>query len=74
MIERIADSGGGLPGASDEIAAGVRIRVEGGKHCPRTGFYLTPAKSNSRRHFNQGDTMPSWGGDYGVTIWQWDEL
>lgn len=73
LVERIADSGGGLPGASDEIAAGVRIRVEGGKHCPRTGFYFTPAKNNSRQKFNQGDTMPSLGGDYGMTIWQWDE-
>lgn len=73
LVERIADSGGGLPGASDEIAAGVRIRVEGGKYCPRTGFYFTPAKNNSRKKFNLGELMPSLGGDYGQTIWQWDE-
>jgi hypothetical protein len=52
---------------------GQRIRVQSGQSCPRSGFYTTPSKSDSRRHFNQGDIMPSLGGDYGVTIWQWDE-
>jgi hypothetical protein len=72
LIERIADSGGGTPGAEGD-AAGIRIRVEADKHCPRAGFYFTPAKTNSRQIFKLGDIMPSVGGDYGSTIWQWDE-
>jgi Domain of unknown function (DUF1911) len=59
---------------SEEDAKGhVSLRVQAGQSCPRSGYYFTPAKSNSRRHFQQGDMMPSLGGDYGVTIWQWDE-
>jgi hypothetical protein len=50
-----------------------RIRVQSGQSCPQTGYYFTPAQSNSRRQFNQGEVMPGVGGDYGVTIWQWDE-
>jgi len=73
LVERIADSGGGIPGETDPIRAGIRIRVLGGQTCPQAGYYFTPAKTNSRRHFKQGEPMPSLGGDYGVTIWQWDE-
>jgi hypothetical protein len=60
--------------ALDAVAAPqpLRLRTEAGQACVRSGFYFTPAKTNSRRHFNQGDTMPSVGGDYGSTIWQWD--
>jgi hypothetical protein len=71
LVERIADSGGGIPGAEGD-AAGIRIRVEAGKHCPQAGFYFTPAKTNSRQSFKLGDIMPSVGGDYGSTIWQMD--
>ena len=72
LVERIADTGGGVPGDTDPSRAGVRIRVMGGQTCSQPGYYFTPAQTNSRRHFKQGDTMPSLGGDYGVTIWQWD--
>jgi hypothetical protein len=34
---------------------------------------MTPTKTHSRRLFKAGEIMPSVGGDYGVTIWQWDE-
>lgn len=51
----------------------VGLRCEAGQPCPRTGYWFTPAKADSRRRFDQGKTMPSLGGDYGVTIWQWDE-
>jgi hypothetical protein len=48
-------------------------RVEGGKPCPQTGFWFTPAFADSRRHFDQGDTMPVFEhSQYGATIWQWD--
>ena len=49
-------------------------RVEGGQPCPRTGFWETPAKSNSRSLFKQGDIMPIFeASEYGHTIWQWSE-
>ncbi|MFT3721561.1 PoNe immunity protein domain-containing protein [Pseudorhodoferax sp.] len=49
------------------------LRCQAGQACPREGWWSTPAKADSRRHFLAGETMPSVGGDYGVTIWQWDE-
>ncbi len=52
---------------------GARLRCEAGQPCPKEGYWLTPAKADSRCFFNQGETMPSLGGDYGATIWQWDD-
>lgn len=61
-------------------AAGVVVQVEeipdrvpAGKPCPQTGWWHTPAKANSRRHFKQGDVFPAIeGSDYGHTFWLWD--
>ena len=50
-----------------------RLRVEGGHACVRTGYWFTPAKPGSRRYFKDGEMMPAFGTDYGVTFWQWDE-
>jgi hypothetical protein len=50
-----------------------RLRCEGGQACPRDGFWFTPARTGSRRHFAQGELMPDLKSDYGTTIWQWDE-
>lgn len=74
LVKRVADTGGGMPGDTDPLRAGVRIRVMGEEPCSKSGYYFTPAKINSRRHFKQGDSMPNLGGDYGLTIWQWDEV
>ncbi|WP_232505025.1 type VI immunity family protein [Rubrivivax gelatinosus] len=41
--------------------------------CTRSGWWFSPAQAGSRRHFQQGDVMPELGGDYGTTIWQWDD-
>jgi hypothetical protein len=73
LVERVADTGGGIPGAADEPIAGLRLRCEGGQPCPREGWWFTPAKANSRRHFTQGEVMPRFTTDYGATIWQWDD-
>jgi hypothetical protein len=73
LVERVADSGGGIPGDPDPIKAGIRLRCEAGQTCPRAGHWFTPAQANSRRLFQAGEVMPSVGGDYGLTIWQWDE-
>jgi hypothetical protein len=51
----------------------TRLRCEAGEPCLRTGHWFTPAQANSRREFQAGELMPSVGGDYGLTIWQWDE-
>ena len=72
LVERVADSGGGVPGADDPVVQGIRLRCEAGHPCPREGMWFTPAAPD-KRHFKQGEIMPSVGGDYGTTIWQWDE-
>lgn len=50
-----------------------RLHCPGGLPCPRAGFWFSPARPDSRRRFDAGETMPDLGGDYGTTIWQWDE-
>lgn len=55
----------------DEVAA--RLRCEGGQPCPREGYWFTPASTEGRRHFKQGEVMPDMKSGYGQTIWQWDE-
>ena len=74
LIERIADSGGGTPGQDNASGTDARIqRVPGGEACPRSGWWHTPAAKDSRRYFNQGDTLPSIeGSSYGDTYWLWD--
>ncbi len=47
--------------------------VVGGQPCPKTGYWLTPARINSRRSFEAGEIMPDLNTDYGATIWQWDQ-
>ena len=58
---------------ADHDTSATHIRVPANGACPVSGFYFTPAQTNSRRHFKQGDIMPSVGNEYGLTIWQWDE-
>jgi hypothetical protein len=48
-----------------------RSNVPADQPCPEAGWWFTPAQANSRRYFKQGETMPSVGGDYGDTFWQW---
>lgn len=50
----------------------LSLRCEAGQACPKTGYWLTPAKAGSRRHFHVGNVMPEVASDYGSTIWQWD--
>lgn len=50
-----------------------KLRCEANHPCPKTGYWWTPAKQNSRRHFQQGEIMPDFpNSSYGATIWQWD--
>jgi hypothetical protein len=73
LVERIADAGGGVPGATDSFVAGARLRCAANHPCPRGGYWFTPAKLGSRRFFKQGELMPEFKSDYGLTIWQWDD-
>jgi hypothetical protein len=73
LVERVADSGGGIPGDPDPIKAGVRLRCAAGQPCPRAGFWFTPARTGSRQHFEPGQVMPDTGSAWGATIWQSDE-
>jgi Domain of unknown function (DUF1911) len=47
-------------------------RVEGGSLCPRSDYWESPARANSRRSFKAGEVMPiSENAEYGATIWHW---
>lgn len=62
-----------LPGGASASVESIRQRCEANQPCPREGFWFTPAQADSRRFFKANEVMPEVGGDYGVTIWQWDE-
>lgn len=73
LVERVSDSGGGTGcGPQGESGSGKRrLNVSANQPCPEAGWWFTPAQANSRRYFKQGEIMPSVGGDYGDTHWQW---
>lgn len=71
LVERVPDEEGDAQ--DDPSPTAQHARVPAGEACPETGFYFTPAKTESRRLFQKGDVMPSVGSDYGRTIWQWDD-
>ncbi|RYO77269.1 hypothetical protein DL763_010032 [Monosporascus cannonballus] len=50
----------------------LHLRCEAGHPCTKSGYWITPAKSGSRRFFSQGTLMPEVVSNYGSTIWQWD--
>ena len=71
LIERV-------PGETIPFDAGLGTieskpgRVPAGESCPRTGWWQTPAKAGSRRHFRQGERFPKIeDSDYGDTFWLW---
>ncbi|NWC08543.1 hypothetical protein HX776_06860 [Pseudomonas agarici] len=45
------------------------LRKAAGEACPKSGWWFTPARLNSRRYFQQGATFPAIeGSDYGETF------
>jgi hypothetical protein len=54
------------------VAPGLASVGSGGQ-CPQSGYWFTPSRLNSRRHFVSGEIMPDVGGSCGATIWRWDE-
>ncbi|PPE65847.1 hypothetical protein C1704_13120, partial [Caldimonas caldifontis] len=71
LVERVADEGGShwLPQTGP---AALRLKCDAGQPCPRTGWWFTPAKAHSRRHFQAGEVMPDFPSDWGQVICQWD--
>ncbi|TVO60062.1 hypothetical protein [Denitromonas ohlonensis] len=59
------------PALASSPTTANRPNVPANQPCPEAGWWFTPAKPDSRRYFKQGETMPSMGGDYGQTFWQW---
>ena len=46
--------------------------IAAGQFCPKSGWWFTPAKANSRRYIQQGIAFPAIeDSDYGTTFWQW---
>lgn len=46
--------------------------VHAGQPCTHTGYWFSPARHSSRRHFTQGDIMPEFkDSPWGATIWYW---
>ena len=70
LVERVSDTG--VP-STPSLTDAVRLRCAANHPCPKEGWWFTPAKADSRRHFKQGETMPDLGSAWGSTIWQWDE-
>lgn len=57
---------------NDPIDHQFTNNVRGREHCPRSGYWYTTAKKNSRRFFNQGDIFPDFESDWGDVYWQFD--
>ena len=44
--------------------------IAAGEICPRSGYWFTVAKENSRQYFNEGDVFPDFKNSWGVVYWQ----
>jgi len=46
----------------------------GGEPCPRSGWWVSAARHDARRRFEEGETLPSFQAEEtrGHTLWQWD--
>jgi hypothetical protein len=59
--------------APDAKTSQIGDRCDANQPCPRTGYWSTPAKQNSRQYFNQGEIMPDFTSlTHGNVIWYWD--
>lgn len=70
-VPRYSQPGLGIPDVPGITNKGSR--VASGEPCPQSGYWFTPAASNSRRYFKEGTVMPKFESDYGDTIWQWSD-
>jgi hypothetical protein len=61
-------------GITPTLSAPARneIRCEGGKPCPRSGYWHVWHEPNSRRYFFQDEILPGGISAHGERIWYWD--
>ncbi|MDV5588763.1 hypothetical protein QM180_16620, partial [Acinetobacter nosocomialis] len=50
----------------------ISLTVSANEKCPKTGYWYTVAKPNSRAYFKQGDAFPQLVTDWGEVYWTWD--
>ncbi|MEG0681863.1 MAG: DUF3396 domain-containing protein [Eubacterium sp.] len=50
--------------------AHVRLSFQAGEICPRSGYWFTVAKENSRQYFNEGEVFPNFKNNWGEVYWQ----
>lgn len=48
----------------------VRLSFQAGEICPRSGYWFTVAKENSRQYFNEGEVFPNFKNNWGEVYWQ----
>lgn len=71
LVTWAKENAGRFPDGGMTPTTTKRPNVAAGAPCPESGWWFTPAKANSRQYFKQGASLPSVGGDYGRTFWQW---
>lgn len=63
------------PTAKPEITSQAKGRCPANQPCPKSGYWFTQAKANSRAYFEQDDIMPDYpNNNWGEVIWQFDSL
>lgn len=63
----------GKPASEASTTASIeKLNVLAGNVCPKTGYWYTAAKNNSRQYFKQWDTFPDVNTDWGEVYWQFD--
>ena len=56
-----------------EITSQAKGRCLPNQPCPKSGYWFTQAKADSRAYFKQGDIMPDYpNNNWGEVIWQFD--
>lgn len=50
----------------------ISLTVSANEKCPKSGYWYTVAKPNSRDYFRQGDSFPQLVTDWGEVYWQFD--
>lgn len=61
------------PKTKPETTSKTRGRCPANQPCPKSGFWFTHAKADSRAYFKQGDIMPDYPNNHwGNVIWQFD--
>ncbi|MFW1745103.1 hypothetical protein ACG9XW_02610 [Acinetobacter guillouiae] len=57
---------------NDKIETESIISIKSGDKCPKSGYWFTVAKENSRQYFEKGNVFPNIKSDWGDVYWQFD--